>query len=111
MMSQPATSTLWALAALKIVPNKLVWAALADAARRENPRQNAQEVANTVRTLAQLELQPEAAMQTTLCGALEREAAAMGPAGVRMTRSALQRLEWPVSDAVLQKLGMDQRRV
>lgn len=41
-----------------------------------------------------------------MCGALEREAAAMGPAGVHMARSALQRLEWPVSDELLQKLGM-----
>lgn len=48
MISQLAWLTVRALITLEIVPNKLVCAALAVTARREYPRKNAQEVANTV---------------------------------------------------------------
>ena len=65
-------------------------------------------IANTLWAVAELDLQADEATRATLYAVLEREAPRMVAVGVRMTRSALQRLQWPVSDTVRRALGMKQ---
>ena len=68
---------------------------------------NSQDVANTVWAVAELQLRVGEAPRAALCAALEREAPAMVPVEVRMTRSALQRLQWPGSEAVRAALRLN----
>ena len=106
MVAQNVSNTLWALATMKVQPDAELQEALLGRAVHVNADTNPQHVANTLWALAELELQVEADTRAALCAALERAAPGMVAVEEAMTKSALQRMQWPVSDAVRRTLGM-----
>ena len=104
MNPQNVANVLWALVKLGEPMTGEVRDALLAAALREAAHMNSQSVANSLWALAALDVRPDGQLRDALMHALEREAPSMLPAGKRMSRAALKRFDWQVSDAVWHEL-------
>ena len=110
MVAQSVSNTFWALATLRVQPGAELQAALLGRAVLVSAEMDEQHIAKKLWAVAELGLHADEATRAALCAALEREAPRMAAVGLHMTRSALQRLQWPVCGTVRRTLGMARGR-